>query len=258
MAIKTNLKSFAPRREQFKKEITLISGGFYNRTAFPGGKVTVFPWDSHIDGWFQERLREPNKEYALWEAAEKVASLNGCPLRDMVMGDVWTILMVSKAIRTDCVISYKAVCPSCGKSDAAVIRVPDELQVQAKKAQDYPGVEDISLPDVGDIVTVRPLTVGDNMLILERDSEKRHQMSDNIAGILLPIKAVNGGVVESVQEILQWYNALSPKDADYLEKEQGRRHPQLDTAIPHKCDACGNKFVFELELNRDFFRVGER
>jgi hypothetical protein len=258
MAIKTNLKSLTPRREQFKRDIALISSGYYNRTAFPSGKVTVYPWDSHVDDWFQERLREPNKEYALWEAVAKVANLNGCPLRDMVMGDVWTILMVSKAIRTDCVVDYVAICSACGKPEKATIRIPDELQVQGKKAADYPGFEDILLPDSQDTVTFRPLTVGDNMYILERESDLRHKMSDMIAGILLPVLAVGGGKVENVDEALQWYNALSPKDAEFLQKQQGRLHPQLDTEISHKCESCGSKFNYSLELNRDFFRVGER
>ena len=258
MAIHTNLKSLTPRRENFKREVTLISGGFYDRKALPGGKITVYPWDSHIDNWFQERLRLPNKEYALWEAVEKVADLNGCQLRSMTMGDVWTVLMVSKSIRTDCVVDYYVRCPRCERGEKATIRVPDELQILGKKAPDYAGVDDITLPDSKDVVTFRPMTVGDNMWIMERDAEKRQKLPDLIAGILLPIKAVGGGSVDNTDEILNWYNALSPKDAEFLKTEQGKLHPQLDTAVQHKCDSCGEKFTYDLDLNRDFFRVGER
>jgi hypothetical protein len=256
--IKTNLKSLQPRREHFKREITLISSGYYNRTAFPNGKVTVYPWDSHVDSWFQDRLRQPQKEYALWEAAEKVADLNGCPVRDMVMGDVWTILMVSKAIRNDCVVEYTARCPNCERADQSAIRIPDELQIQGQKKSDFPGVEDITLPECKDAVTVRPLTVADNIYIMERTPAQRAKMSDMIAGILLTIKLVGGGAVENADEVLEWYNALSPKDAEFLQKEQGRLHPQLDTKVQHKCENCSEKFSYDLELNRDFFRVGER
>jgi hypothetical protein len=258
MAIKTNLKSLQPRREHFKREITLLSGGYYNPAAFPGGKVTVYPWDSHIDSWFQERLRLPQKEYALWEAAEKVADLNKCPVRDMVMGDVWTILMVSKAICNDCVVEYIARCPHCERAEQASIRIPDELQIQGKKTAEYPGFENITLPESKDVVTIRPLIVGDNIYILERTPEQRTKMSDMIAGILLTVKAVGGGTVDGVDEVLEWYNALSPKDAEFLQKEQGRLHPQLDTRVHHKCENCSEKFSYDLELNRDFFRAGER
>lgn len=258
MAIRTNLKSLVPRREQFKREITLISGGYYNQKAFPGGKITVYPWDSHIDNWFQERLRQPNKEYALWEAAEKVSNLNGCPLRDLTMGDVWTILMVAKAIRNGCVVEYYAKCPTCDRGENASIKVPDELQIVGKKAPDYQGTDEITLTECQDVVTVRPMTVADNIWIIERDADKRAKMPDLIAGILLPVKAVGGGAVESVDEVLEWYNALSPKDAEQLKTDQGKLHPQLDTTVQHKCDSCGEKFTYDLELNRDFFRVGER
>lgn len=258
MAIKTNLTSLAPRREHYKRDIALISGGYYNRKAFPAGMVTVYPWDSHVDNWFQERLRQPKKEYALWEAVEKVSDLNGCPLRDLPMGDMWTILMVAKSIRTDCVVEYRARCPHCENIEQATIKIPDELQVQGKKSPDYVGHEDIILPDSKDAVTVRPLTVGDNMYIMERTAEQRRIMPDMIAGILLPIKAVGGGTVDSVEEVLAWYNALSPRDAEELKTAQGRTHPQLDTTVQHKCEVCDGTFTYDLELNRDFFRVGER
>jgi hypothetical protein len=166
--------------------------------------------------------------------------------------------MVSKSIRTDCVVEYYVRCPRCERGEKATIRVPDELQILGKKAPDYAGVDDITLPDSKDVVTFRPMTVGDNMWIMERDAEKRQKLPDLIAGILLPIKAVGGGSVDNTDEILNWYDALSPKDAEFLKTEQGKLHPQLNTAVQHKCDSCGEKFTYDLDLNRDFFRVGER
>jgi hypothetical protein len=113
------------------------------------------------------------------------------------------------------------------------------------------------LPDSKDTVTVRPITVGDNMYIMDRTPEQREKMPDMLAVILLPIKTVGGGSVDSTDEILEWYNALSPRDAEFLAKEQGRRHPQLDTTVQQKCEVCGHKYAYNLELNRDFFRAGE-
>jgi hypothetical protein len=46
MAINTNLKSLTPRREAYKRTVTLISSGYYAPQSFPGGQVVVFPWDS--------------------------------------------------------------------------------------------------------------------------------------------------------------------------------------------------------------------
>ena len=77
MGIQTNLKSLTPRREAYKREITLVSGGYYAPKSFPDGKVTVYPWDATVDSWFQERMRQPKREHALWEVTSKVANLGG-------------------------------------------------------------------------------------------------------------------------------------------------------------------------------------
>lgn len=256
--INTNLKSLAPRREQYKREITLVSGGYYNTKAFPSGTVTVYPWDSAIDAWFTERMRLPNRERALWEAAAQVASLNGCSVNDMLMGDILTILMVSKSIRKNCVVEYTATCPKCSRAHAESITIPNDLPVNGKKAPDFKGLESMVLPDCQDAVVFRFLNVGDSLRIEERSADDRKVMSDHLAQILLPIASVGGGTPETTDEMLKWYNALSPNDADFLEKEQERRYPRLDTALPHVCDGCQNKFTYDLELNRDFFRAGER
>jgi hypothetical protein len=180
----------------------------------------------------------------------------------MTLGDVMTVLMVSKSIRNDCVVDYVSICPSCGKSEQNNIRIPDDLQVNAKKDDKYDGIEKFTLPDSGDVVTCRLMTVADEKYIMERSADDRAKMADHVAHILLPITTIGDGTeegkVESADEIVTWYNALSPKDADFLEKEQGRRYPQLETDIGHKCDGCGHVYEWSLDLNRDFFRAGER
>lgn len=259
MAIKTNLKTMAPRREQYKKTVALVSGAYYNRKAFPNGQITVYPWDSHIDAWFQQRMREPNKEFALWEAAEKVADMNGANVDEMTLADAMTVVMVAKSIRSACIIDYVSTCPNCGRNEQNQITIPDELQMNAEKKPDYDGFETFTLPDSQDVVKVRLLTIADEKYILGRSEEDRQRMSDHIAHILLPVKEVGeGGTVDNAEEIITWYNALSPRDAEFLEKEQARRYPQLETNLDHKCDGCGFRYQWSLELTRDFFRAGER
>jgi len=256
--IKTNLKSLTPRREQYKREVTLVSSGYYNQKAFPGGAVTVYPWDSTVDAWFAERMRQPNREYALWDAASQVANLNGCPVKDMLMGDILLILMISKSIRKNCVIGYSATCPKCGHAHEEQITIPNELPINAKKDPDFKGLETMTLPEVKDEVVFRFLNVGEALNIEQRSADDRAILSDHLAQILLPVVTIGGGAPADVNEILSWYNALSPADAEYLEREQDRRYPRLNTSLPHVCDACQNNFTYELELTRDFFRAGER
>lgn len=254
MAINTNLKSLTPRREAYKREITLVSGGFYAKQAFPEGKVTVYPWDTNIDAWFQSRLRQPKRELALWEVASKVANLNGTDFKDMPVGDLLTILMVSRSILSDCVIEYTAVCPQCTRPHPDRIRVPDELTPIGKRSPDFSGVEKVVLPDCGDEVELRVLTVGDEMSISDRSQEDRDLLPDALASILFAVVTVGGGRPDNKEEALTWYNALSPKDVEFLRKKRLELSPQLDADLQIKCDGCGHQFVHSLELQRDFFR----
>lgn len=254
MAINTNLKSLTPRREAYKRVITLVSGGFYAPEKLPGGQITVYPWDTNIDAWFQERLRKPNRDNALWEVTEKVANLNGVSYKDMPIGDILTILMVARSILSDCVIDYTAICPQCQRAHPERVRIPDELVPVGKKDDGFKGTDSITLPDSQDVVEIRVLTVGDELSIGERSTEDKTLVPDTLATILFSIASVGGGRPESKEEAIAWYNALSPKDAEFLRKRRSELNPQLDADLSIKCDGCGHKFTHTLELQRDFFR----
>lgn len=254
MAIKTNLTSLTPRREVYKRVITLVSGGYYAPQAFPGGKVTVYPWDSNIDSWFQERLRQPKRDVALWEVTTKVANLNGFDYLKMPIGDILTILMVARSILTDCILDYNAVCPKCNRQHPAKVKIPDELEKVGQKAPDYKGTDTITLPETLDVVEVRSLSVSDEIAISERSADERALIPDSLALVLFAVVTVGGGRPDTREEAVTWYNALSPKDSNFLRKERARLTPQLDPDLKVKCDNCGNDFVHTLDLQRDFFR----
>lgn len=254
MAIKTNLKTLTPRREAYKREITLVSGGYYAPKELPGGKITIFPWDTTIDAWFQERLRQPKRDFALWEVAERVSAMNGISYKKMPIGDILTILMVSRSILSDCVVEYTAVCPQCSRPHPDKLKVPDELVPVGKKAPDFNGLDKITLPDCGDDVELKVLSVGDEIEIGDRPDDEKVLLPDAIATILFSVATVGGGRPDNKEEALAWYNALSPKDADFLRKKRVELTPQLDPDLQIKCDGCGHKFVHSLEFQRDFFR----
>jgi hypothetical protein len=256
MAINTNLKSLTPRRDAYKKEITLVSGGFYAPQAFPQGKITVYPWDTAIDAWYQERQRQPKPEYVLWEAAEKIANLNGVSHKDMPFGDILTILMVSRSILSDCVIEYVASCPACATPNPGSVRIPDELSIVGKKAPDFKGTDTITLPECKDVVELRVMTVGDEISVMDRSDEDKALIPDTLALILHSIATVGGGRPDNKEEVLVWYNALSPKDAEFITKKRAELTPQLERDITIECDKCKAQFKHTLEIHREFFRRG--
>jgi len=252
--IKTNMSQMVPRRDAFKRVIRLLSGGVANRKAFPGGDITIFPWDSRIDEWLTQQARQQSPGSALTELVSRVADLNGCPLDDFLLGDVNTVLLVSRALRYNSEVSYQSSCPSCKRQDTETIRVPDELVKINEKPNDYPGWDMVTLPDCKDVIKLRLLNVKDEKSILAREDTDRVKVPDRIARIIRSIMSVNDSVWDEPSELVTYYDCLSPKDATYIEEAIEAKEPRLDTTVWHQCKGCGTKFKHELVIDQPFFR----
>lgn len=263
MAIKSNVKNYVPARQAFKQEIMLLSRGYANPEAFPEGKITVFPWDSEVDEWIQQRVRKANKNRLLWELCEKLCGLNGTKIEDFVVGDVHTVILVARSIIHKNQIRYSPVCPHCttvNPEDTVV--VPDELEKIGEKDADYPGWDVVVLGECKDHVKIRPLRVSDEIAIDSRTQEQKKVISDHLAHILAAIVTIGDGkeegAPESMQELFMWWQSLHPQDKLTLEQAQDQLFPHLGTSIRHQCETCGREFDHELQLNQDFFRRGGR
>ena len=254
MAIQTNMQQMVPRRDAFKKEIRLLSGGFVKRSSFPGGKITIFPWDSRIDEWLSQQTRQQTASDSLFELVSKVSDLNGCPLEDFLVGDVNTVLLVSRALRYNSEVMYQSTCPNCKRQDTETIRVPGELEKLSEKPDDYPGWDTITLPDCKDVLKIRPLQIKDERAIKARKDDDKVTVPDRIARVIRSIVSINDSVWDSADEVITYYDCLSPKDAAYIEEAIEALEPRLDTLIWHQCKACGTKFKHELVIDQQFFR----
>jgi len=254
MAIKTNMKQMVPRREAFKRQIRLLSSGFVNRKAFPNGNITVFPWDSRIDEWLTQQTRADGLQTALFDLVNKVADLNGCPPEEFLVADVNTVLLVSRALRYNNEVLYKSSCPSCKRQDTETIKVPDDLEKMNEKPDDYPGWDEIVIPDCRDVLRVRFLQIKDELGVARRSDEDKVKVPDRIARIIRAIVSVNGTTPDDAGEMVTYYECLSPKDATFLEEALEALEPRLDTLIWHQCKGCGTKFKHELVIDQQFFR----
>lgn len=257
MAIKTNIKDLGiPSRDKFKQEITLLSGGYICKEAFPGGKITVYPWEHDTDDWLiEESKKGDNRKNLLYSLFPRLCNLNGCPPENFVVGDMNTILLVSRAILSANVIQYQAVCPHCRNTTAEEISVPDELEKIGEKTPDYAGYDEVVLPISRDTVRIRPMLVRDEIAISRREvGPDSPKMSDRVAHIVAPIMAVGGGKPDSAKELLDWYMSLHPKDKKFLEDSEDKNYPHLDTAMSHICKECSKKFTHTLSFNEEFFR----
>lgn len=257
MAIKTNLTSLQPRRERFKKEITLLSKGFSSPKAWPGGRLTVYPWDNDIDTWLTSAARKGMSDNAVFFGlVAQLCDLNGGRIDDFVASEVMAVLLVARAIQNDCVLNYKAVCPNpaCRHTENSSITVPDELGKTGEKPEGYPGWDEFELPDSKDVVRVRPLLIRDEIATEQRPDADREEIPDEMLNTLKPIVSIGGGAPENALEALQWYKALSPRDAkDYVAKRD-ELSPHLDVRVPHRCEKCSREFQHVLGLDREFFR----
>ncbi len=256
MAFQSKMKTLQPRRVQFQTKVKLLSGGYVRPEAFPNGEITVFPWDVGVDDWLAERSKKGNQDTLLFELCAHVCDMRACPLDLFVIGDVNTVLLVSRALRYNGSVEYECQCPGCKFISVETIKVPDELvRVGEKDPNSYPGWDEIVLPDCQDVVHVRPLQVKDEKKLAEDELLKKI-MTEHVAHILMPIVSINDGTPDAWEQVLAWWNALSPKDAAFLESKENELYPHLDTNLPHICDRCGKKFLHQLDFSSDFFRSG--
>jgi hypothetical protein len=257
MSFQSNMKSLQPRRLQFQKKIKLLSGGFARPESFPNGEITVYPWDANADDWMADRVRKGDKNTVMFDMCAHLCNLNGCKIDDFITGDVNTVLLVSRALRYDSVVEYECTCPNanCGNVTREEIKIPDELGRLGEKTSDYPGFDEITLPDCKDVVRLRLLAVRDEKSIMDRDLASKALMSDRVAHIVWPITSINGGSPDTWEEVQRWYQALSPTDSESIEEQENLLYPHLNTAIPHVCDICRRKFKYSLDFNTEFFRA---
>jgi hypothetical protein len=256
MAINSNLDTFEPRRTRWAKKVKLLSGGYVKPEAFPNGEITVYPWDTEIDDWLANRSRGEKQYMMLFELCERLCNLNGCPLESFLIGDVNIVLLTARAIRRNNIIEYGYECPSCKFKMDGSIGVPEELGRIAEKGTDYPGYDEITLPDSRDIVRIRPLSIRDVQNLEGREKQFRQLMTDSMMRILQPVVTVGGGAPSGWEEITTWFKAISPRDAVYLKQMEDNLYPHLDTDIPHKCDRCGIEFTHPFDFGSEFFRSG--
>jgi predicted Zn-ribbon and HTH transcriptional regulator len=257
--LKTNVTDKRPRREKFKVQIKLPSGGFANRTAFPDGMITVYPWDSLIDAWLTEATQKAeasDRPLILYRLMEKVCNLNGCKLEDFVLGDVNAVLLTARSIQNSNTVEYVAVCNNCGAEETERVKVPDELALIGGKDQSYTGSDSFTLPECKDVVEVRPLCIRDEIAITTRTPENKKLVSDFIAHTIASVVSVNSTQPDRIEELVEWFMSLSPADAAFLEEQQDKLSPHLSQELPQKCEQCGNVFPFRLVLNEEFFRSG--
>jgi hypothetical protein len=249
MAIKSNLQSLAPAREKFKKEITLLSHGYSMPNIIPGGKVTVYPWDQSVDDWVLKALRKVPVEQISFEVVKKLVNID--KVDAMPVGDVITILLVARALARDSTLHYDSKCPACGAVEPIKLVVPDNLAKVSEKSPDYPGWDLITLPVCGDKVKLRPLLVRDEVSALERpDGPVSKKMIRAISALV----DVNDTKADSVEEALQYFNALPPHDFSFYCEMMEKLSPHLGTEVQHKCASCGHEYSHDLNLDAEFFR----
>lgn len=253
MAIRSNLTDLRPARERLSQQITLLSHGYSCPTAFPDGKITVYPWDPDIDAWAVERSAKGMKNF-MWDLLAKICDLNGCPLERFVVGDVSTVMLVSRALAHDHTIVFVAQCPQCSFEQRSQVRVPDQLERLGEKTDKYPGYDEITLPECKDVVKLRPLLVGDVTAIENRSERERKVYPDRFCRVLVPVVDINSTTPDTFAELATWYEALGPKDKRYLHEQQDLLYPHLKTELDWKCDQCAHEFSFPLVFNEKFFR----
>lgn len=253
MALKSNMTGLVSAREKFKREIVLLSHGYSCPEAFPDGLCTIYPWDTTVDEWLMARRKKGGSSVRqiFYELVAQLVKLGPCPIEKFVVGDINTVLLVSRSILHDSRVQYLATCPKCGTTEKAMVTVPDGLEKIGEKSAAYPGFDQIVLPVCADVVKIRPLLIKDQIEITGRQDKS---ISDHLAETLTSVIDVNDTTPDSLKELTTWFMALHPRDQMFIQTSQGDLFPHLNQAIAHRCDECGKDYEFNLEIDDEFFR----
>lgn len=256
MALNTKLVDLTPAKDRFRSKIKLLSGGYSDRETFKNGEITVYPWDTEVSEWFLERSRAVSGITLTRDILSRLTDIKPSEkLNKFVASEALLVLLVSRALVTQHKINYQCKCSHCGRDQPQEsVVVPDELEKLGEKGPDYPGFDDVTLPDCGDVVRIRPLLIADELSIESRPAHTRARVSDGVARTLASIMTVGGGSPDSIEELIKYYRALSPTDVQFIEQEISDRSPQLNSKIQHVCNSCGKSFEFDLSFDATFFR----
>jgi hypothetical protein len=254
MAIKSHITDFRPGREKFSTKIRLVSGGFSIRQWFPTGEITVLPWDSAMDEWAVKARQDTPVQFVA-DAVKRLTRLGECPVGRLVYGDATTILLVARALRNRGSYVHHPKCASCGHTHPEdLVTIPDDLEKIGFKADGYLGTDSFTLPDCGDEVTTRPLLLDDIFKIGQRKLVETATVPNERAELLWSIVAIGGGKPDSIDEVNQWYEALSPADQQTYLIQRNELDPHLSQEVKYTCDNCKAEFSCGIQLNSDFFR----
>lgn len=252
MALTSKLPSLVPASERLKQTITLISSGYSLKPEIGEGQLTVYPWDGEISEWVVSSARAKDPLFSV-AIVQKLTRLPTVLMDRFVASELLLIMLVGRALTTKGGVEYRATCPHCQTvQQLSKLKVPGELGVLGAKANDYPGFDEITLPECGDVIKLRPLLVAN----LREVSEVRPAtISESGANLAASIQSVNGTVAATPTELFQYYLALPPADVTYLRKKSRELSPALDTLVPHTCDSeqCRQPFHYNLGMHYDFF-----
>lgn len=259
MALKTNLPDLTAARERFRKSIQLLSHGYSAPDIFKDGSVNIFPWTTETSEWFVEQSRKLSGLMLTRATLARLMGLREADVDRMVASEAMLVLLVSRALATQHKILYTCVCPHCGhEQPKESITVPDQLEKVGEKTAEYKGFDEVTLPESADVVRIRPLLLGDELKIEGRSKQDRVKCTDGVARTLTAIVSVGGGTPDSLDELLQYYRALTPTDAEFLEDQIDFLSPHLNTRVRHKCEKCTREFDHDLGLDAAFFRSVRR
>lgn len=254
MPIRSNIAVSTTSRETDKLRIRLLSAGAANPRAFPGGMVTVYPWDIMADDeWIIINERNPNAK--MYDIIPKVADLNGAKLDELFIGDATTILLVARSLRHNSTLTLSPTCPHCKRQNMQVsVAIPGQLQKMAEKPDDWPGTDTVVLPISNDEVVIRPLRIRDENAIEELGKSGERKVPTLMAHLLAGVVSVGGGTPDNFDELCAWFTALKATDQAFLRDKVDELHPRLDNDIAFKCDFCEKPFTVSVDLTKSFFR----
>lgn len=178
----------------------------------------------------------------------------------LLAGDVFAIIAVARSLTYGQDYKFKATCEACGTPEIITIKVPEQLPIiswENKTLDQLNGEWVVALPVARDSVTIRPLTIKEELALEDSRRIAKVSGSDDhpkVYEVAAHIRSVNGGEPDTIIEAVTYVRRLRGDDMTVLSKAISDCSPGINLGYDLMCDKCSHTYSTAIPLGSDFFR----
>jgi len=248
-------KNKGPRKT---KVFQMPSGAYPYREFFPEGNVGVHSFNFDV-----EQILAGNEEgqQKMNMITPMVIQLpEGFQVGQLLTSDQFYLLMASRSMSFGEDYSFTTTCPSCGKPEKHTYALPDGLPIN-RLPDDFEEPYEFKLPDCGDTVGIRLLTINDETVV--DNYAKQRKLNHEEPGdpgykyrLARHIVHVNGEEPENMEDAVAYVTSLDGRDPAEFRQKIESATPGVRPLLKIQCPQgnCGTVYEAAFRVTAEFFR----